>query len=510
MAYRPPKDAGGVRNRREPFNGLAAVFLFRHGQGGPDEDRRKARTARTLRHQASGYIPLLEARHPPALDVPKKNSFCETRPAGRALPAIRPRKVCCGRRAARPAAPERPLRAMGTLLDAAEHYLRRHKWSLAPCRGKVPAGRWKEYQTRRPTMAELRTMFKQPGLTGLGVFCGAVSGDLWTRDFDKPESFPRWAAAFPGAAKILPRALTARGCHVCGCHPGVRFADLGDGELRTDGQFVVLPPSRHETGVIYSWATGLPAEIPRLDPATVGLDRPWGSVTQSTDDAAPPDVIQSPEFRAQSAEPSGSERGHVSPDRPDTPERQGGVPLSVLLRNIPDGPHQNHDTLFHLARRIRGLEEQRGERYSMSDLQEAASAWCEANPHLRDGLSPEDYALELMAAYGAVRVPFGGEPTLDAAWKAAQTAPPIPEAARFGEALGELACWCRELQKVAGARAFYLSSKTVADRFGLPEAMSGWRRLRLLCSLGVLEQVEAGDRRRASTFRYKLPLEPPG
>ena len=395
---------------------------------------------------------------------------------------------------------------MGTLLDAAEHYLRRHKWSLAPCRGKRPAGKWKEYQTRRPTMAELRSMFKRPGLTGVGVFCGAVSGDLWTRDFDTPESFPRWAAAFPGAAKILPRALTARGCHLCGCHPGVRFADLGDGELRSDGQFVVLPPSRHPTGGFYSWATGLPLEIPRLDPGAVGLDRPWGLITQSTDKPTPQDVIQSAECRVQSAEPSGRGVEHESPDRPDTPERQGGVPLSVLLRRIPDGPRQNHDALFYLARRIRGLEVQRGERYSMSDLQEAASAWCDANPHLRDGRSPEYYAIELMAAYGTVRVPYGGEPTLDAAWKAAQTAPPIPEAAHYGEALGELACWCRELQRVVGARAFYLSSQTVADRFGLPEAMSGWRWLRLLCSLGILELVEPGDRRRAATFRYVLPL----
>jgi hypothetical protein len=189
---------------------------------------------------------------------------------------------------------------MGALLDAAEHYLRRHKWSLAPCRGKVPAGRWKEYQTRRPTMAELRKMFKQSGLTGLGVFCGAASCGLWVRDFDTPESFPRWAAAFAGAAKILPRALTARGCHVCGCYPGVRFADLGDGELRSDGQFAVLPPSRHPTGTVYTWATGFPLEIPRLDPATVGLDRPWGSVTQSTDRPTPPDVIQSAECRVQS------------------------------------------------------------------------------------------------------------------------------------------------------------------------------------------------------------------
>ncbi len=83
---------------------------------------------------------------------------------------------------------------------------------------------------------------------------------------------------------------------------------------------------------------------------------------------------------------------------------------------------------------------------------------------------------------------------------------PAPEVAEYGEAVGLLAAWCRELQRVAGGRAFYLGARTVQNRFDLAAPLVAWRRLKLLCRLGVLEQVEAGDRRRATTFRYTLPL----
>ena len=64
----------------------------------------------------------------------------------------------------------------------------------------------------------------------------------------------------------------------------------------------------------------------------------------------------------------------------------------------------------------------------------------------------------------------------------------------------------RQSPKVAETRAFYLGSRTVQERFGLSAPLLAWRRLKLLCRLGVLEPVEAGDRRRAATFRYLLPL----
>jgi len=105
-----------------------------------------------------------------------------------------------------------------------------------------------------------------------------------------------------------------------------------------------------------------------------------------------------------------------------------------------------------------------------------------------------------------VKVPLGAEGVLDAAWAAACTVPPPPEAAKYGETLGALAAWCREMQRIKGPRPFYLSARTVQTRLGLSVPMLAWNRLRFLVRLGILAEVEKGDRHRASSFRYLLPL----
>lgn len=379
------------------------------------------------------------------------------------------------------------------LLDAGLNYLRRYGWSVFPVRGKVAAGKWKNFQSERPTERELRRMFEKPDLTGLAVILGAVSGDLWARDFDDAESYPRWAATFPDVAHRVPTVATARGSNVYGVWPGVTFADLGDGELRAGGGcYCVLPPSRHPTGHVYTWQTQPGASIARLDPTTCGLTQTWGGVTQSTQ------VTQ----RTQGTqEPRGSEDGCEAPDV------ASNVPAELLREAVPDGPSENHRALFDLARRVRGLEVAAGATYTVAALRAAIAAWYAQNPHTRDGQTEADYLEEFMESYEAVRVPFGCEGTLDTTWKAALAAGPAPEVAEYGEALGLLATWCRELQRIAGGRAFYLGARTVQVRFALAEPMLAWRRLKLLCRLGVLEQVEAGDRRHASTFRYKLSLD---
>ena len=168
------------------------------------------------------------------------------------------------------------------LLDSGLEYLRRYGWSVFPVKGKVAVGRWRRFQSERPTESELRRMFERPDLTGVAAILGEVSGDLWARDFDGAEALPRWAASYPDVARELPRVQTARGVHLYGCWPGVTFADLADGELRAGGGcYCLLPPSKHPTGHVYTWRIPPPATIPRLDPAAVGLNRPWPDVTQS-------------------------------------------------------------------------------------------------------------------------------------------------------------------------------------------------------------------------------------
>jgi hypothetical protein len=194
---------------------------------------------------------------------------------------------------------------------------------------------------------------------------------------------------------------------------------------------------------------------------------------------------------------------HVGPDH------AGDVPDELLMQAIPDGPSQNHRALFDLARRVRGLEVAAGVKYGMAALRAAIKTWCDFNPHLRGGQAEADYLEEFMEAFEDVKIPYGSPGTLDLAWAAALVAAPPPEAEEYGEECGLLAAWCRELQRSAGARrAFYLGARTVQDRFKLSAPLLAWRRLKLLCRLGIIEQVEPGGRRLAASFRYVRPMEP--
>ena len=52
---------------------------------------------------------------------------------------------------------------------------------------KAPALRWKDYQSRQATPAELHKWF-HPGKYGLGAVAGEVSGNLEILDFDDPKA----------------------------------------------------------------------------------------------------------------------------------------------------------------------------------------------------------------------------------------------------------------------------------------------------------------------------------
>src|SRR5262245_60507560 len=100
-------------------------------------------------------------------------------------------------------------------------------------------------------------MFARPGVTGLAVVLGSISGGLAVRDYDDAGAYQRWAGDHPELARRLPTVRTGRGFHVY-CRGPSRFVATDDGEYRaTPGHFVLAPPSRHPTGVIYFWTVPL-------------------------------------------------------------------------------------------------------------------------------------------------------------------------------------------------------------------------------------------------------------
>ncbi|MBC7817933.1 MAG: bifunctional DNA primase/polymerase [Planctomycetaceae bacterium] len=141
-------------------------------------------------------------------------------------------------------------------------------WSVIPIAAgkKIPALRsWKPFQKQRANEQQIRDWFDKRDDLGLAVVLGAVSGGLTCRDFDEEAAYHDWAAQNRELAKTLPTVKSGRGYHVYFLSDCDHTEKLHDGELRGDGSIVVLPPSKHPSGVQYKWLIPPTSNIPRLD-----------------------------------------------------------------------------------------------------------------------------------------------------------------------------------------------------------------------------------------------------
>lgn len=136
--------------------------------------------------------------------------------------------------------------------------------------GKKPVMPWKQYQTERPTEAEVREWFSAP--QNVAIVTGALSG-LVAIDADNPAAV-RWIATH------LPytpwQTATAKGFHLFYAHPGIPVSnrarlDTHNGKLaidvRGDGGYVIGPGSIHASGHVYTmvgdWSVPR-TQLPRL------------------------------------------------------------------------------------------------------------------------------------------------------------------------------------------------------------------------------------------------------
>jgi hypothetical protein len=153
--------------------------------------------------------------------------------------------------------------------------------SVIPIRvdgSKAPAlASWTEYQSRRPTDAELVCWFGSE-VTGMGIaiVCGAVSGRLEVIDFDSVDLFETWLTALRNESPALIPGLTVistpEGRHVylrlAGPVPrNRRLARDKAGktliETRGEGGYVLAPgcpTSCHPTGGLYQHFSGPPLD----------------------------------------------------------------------------------------------------------------------------------------------------------------------------------------------------------------------------------------------------------
>lgn len=117
-------------------------------------------------------------------------------------------------------------------------------WQVIPLydQTKVPTINWKEYQSRMATDKEFNQWFSDPKVTGLGVITGKLSGIVVVDE----DSYKADGMKFEFESPLVVR--TARGGHhhyfkytepikTSGFRQGINI------EIKSDGGFIVLPPS---------------------------------------------------------------------------------------------------------------------------------------------------------------------------------------------------------------------------------------------------------------------------
>jgi len=145
--------------------------------------------------------------------------------------------------------------------------------SVLPCNGKKPAVNWTALQKRLPLEPTIDLWHKTGLLENVGVICGDVSGGLVVIDLDGEQAVETFSAQYP---RLLDTYAVASGSGT-GMHlyyyvrqvpPTTRVTGLtiGNIELRSNGSYVVAPPSIHPNGKPYK--VHYTADILRLQTLT--------------------------------------------------------------------------------------------------------------------------------------------------------------------------------------------------------------------------------------------------
>ncbi len=350
------------------------------------------------------------------------------------------------------------------LLNSALAYARRG-WSIIPVMGKKAAGLWKPFQERPADETTLHKLFAKRGITGLAVVTGKVSGGLAVRDFDDADAYHVWAKANPGDAGTVPTVRTARGFHVYGRLDAEQFIDFGDGELRADSRhYVLLPPSVHPDGIVYTWTVPLAAgPLPPL-PSTLTTPKQAQADTSI----------------------------HIA-----CATQLKGVVKRLITDTLPTGPGQRNRRLFDLARAVKGVLPNA----TADQLRPIVVEWHrQALPHIRTKEFSESLT-DFAIAWEWVKRPQGG--SLSAAVAAAGRVILTGYAAAYDGHLCRLARLCAALQTQSGDRPFPLSCRVAADCLHT-SAVHANRLLKTLQFDGVLVLVKKGTKRsgKASEWRF--------
>ena len=119
-------------------------------------------------------------------------------------------------------------------------------------RDKKPLIPWKEFQTRRPSVAEVREWLSKDNIESIAIVTGSISGVVVV-DVEKGgviDDLPKTVMSQTGGGgwHFYYKYDTQRPVKNYG-----RIRDLTD--IRGDGGYVIAPPSLHKSGKHYEWIT---------------------------------------------------------------------------------------------------------------------------------------------------------------------------------------------------------------------------------------------------------------
>lgn len=330
-------------------------------------------------------------------------------------------------------------------------------------KAKLP---WKRPELIRDSGSIAFEKMFSPPIDAIGIVLGKHSGGLSVRDFDDPDAYESWRRQYPEIASVQPTSKTGRGWHVFGIdsRPDANVKKVDHGEYRSNGGYVVAPPSVHTSGARYHWWIEPRDMIPEM-PASL-LPQQWGGLPKA-----------------------GEYNSLCEPDSQPAAES-----ISEAIRACVCWSYgERNDKRWELARRLRSMlpvstppdvllpyfKEWFARSFRNMRKQEFGSEWA-----------------DFQRNFQSVRHPFG------ASLRAAKAA-----ADNTGGTLDSL---CLQLQTQWGDKPFYLSCRTAADYMQCSYSYAA-RMLRQMVKHGILTVHSKGVRgkeRKAAYYLYN-PRETP-
>jgi hypothetical protein len=332
----------------------------------------------------------------------------------------------------------------------------------------------------------------------IGVALGKVSAGLISIDIDHDALVDPFISLNPLLTETL-QTRGARGCNfwlrMNGDYPKThKLKDQGGteiGEFRSDGSQTIIFGT-HPTGCTYRFQVAKPA-----------LNLAYADLCFFSENGA---SIQEGSNNFTETQRLGRHR-----DKETKRDACGRVlvknKLSPALREIiigitPKDIHQNHNSLFNLARLCRSVEKSLGRPATTSELEIVFDYWCDrARPFWRPESSREDYWMEFLRLKSYAKFGLDEDP-LQVAYARARTRPLPDVPGVIDERIRLLAAMLPELSSIARGGEFYLPTRKLGKLLGISHASANsW--IGGLRALEFIERTSPGNAHRCPRYVYK-------